>query len=1084
MISGKTKFILFIVAFLILIFPEYLKAQGFNIYNIDASKFPSVNGIIFSRDMAGKDYENLTPDDFDLFENGKNLDATLKVDCFKSEFFPPVAIAMVFDVSSSMGWDVGTGEKRIDWIKTGAYAFLDSIRIDPPSSMCFLKFGGDVYGNSGFYTTKPPLYTWVQQQLTVAGGTTDFFNPFVRERDPKGAIPSLMTQSKDLRRVIIFISDGEPERLFTQAHVDSIIRWANREKIQVYSIFLLAGLNVDIEYICRSTGGKSFSVYTKDNLIRAYRQIVGDIQSRNICQLKWVAPYGCNESSRQRNIKLIFKRIPDSVNASYKAPPESITNIDISPLQLLFGRKGVGITQRQITLESKHSDFSITGYRFLPDNGDYIINFNGKTIPFTLKKGEKHDITIDYVKSPPDVSAETILSFEGDPCKPPEISLVAPCGGDYPAELNFGTIPIMTTSDKNDKCMFKNTTAVSISGEVMVEGVNSSEFEIIRGGGTFNLAPGACLEITVRFKPISPGTKNAFVSFYIPNFCGSHSTKLTGNAVQNEFPLPVLDWRNRRIRTVNDSTYVIVNNGTIPVKITSIKLQDASNTVFRATFPSVPVTINPGDNISIPVTFEPDKEGSLTNYIDVQIEGSSNTFSGTLTGIGSVPKIDAPDVVFQPTKVKGTSNKNLTITNTSTTMDLFINDIIMQNNPDFKFDVGAVTKNISIPKNNGTFEVPLVFNPQTSGNKLSKMIIKHDGGPGPVANYIDTVDISGLALGLSVSPVPLNFGAVLTCESNELPLTIDNDAPTEMTISEINISGNNKANFTIKQPAISSVPANSKADIIIIFSPETDKNYDAVLSLKTSSGDQDIPIIGTGKVLPLKSKFINISKNDTVPGKPIDFKVQIDVPVYNQSVKSISLFIEYNIRTFSLNKSKPIKSDLANWNWTATDVKPGLIKLDGTGTQKNSPLSAAVEFTLDSYLSDIVSTKVVAYTVTNNGNDRCLIPVKDTLVREFRTCFTNGRSIQLSNNSTIVGMNPNPVVSDYLNLSIYVGDETDNKIEILNSLGKVIKEFKDKDFVRGFQNLSLDLKELSSGMYLIRLKSHSNTDIKSFIILK
>ncbi len=1084
MLKRNPIIFLIILLQIFIVFPEILNAQGFNIYNIDASKFPSVNGIVFARDQAGNDYANLVPDDFDLWENGKNLDATLKVDCFKADFFPPVAIAMVFDVSSSMGWDVGSGEKRIDWIRTGAYAFLDSIRIDPPSTMCFLKFGGDVYGNSGFFTTKTPLYTWVQQQLTVAGGTTDFFVPFVREKDPKGAIPSLMTQSKDLRRVIIFLSDGEPERTFTQTQVDSIVRWANREKISVYSIFLLAGLNMDIEYICRSTGGKSYSVFTKDNLIKAYRQIVGDIQSRNICQLSWIAPYGCNEASRQRNIKLVFKRIPDSVNASYVAPPESITNLEVTPLQLLFGRKGFGTTQRQISLDSKYSDFTITGYKFLPDNGDYTVNFGLKTIPFTLKKGEKLDITIDYVKSPPDVSTETIFSLEGDPCKPPDVSLVAPCGGDYPAELNFGTIPIMTTSDKNDKCMFKNTTAVPISGQIKVEGVNENEFEIIKGGGNFNLAPGACLEVTVRFKPVTAGTKTAILSYYIPNVCGPHSTKLTGNAVQNDFPLPVLDWKNRRINTINDSTYVIENNGTIPIKITSIKLQDGSNNIFKATFPSVPLTINPGTNISIPVSFTPDKEGPLTNYIDVQIEGSTNTFSGTLTGIGSVPKLVAPDVVFNATKVQATSNKNLTITNISSTMDLFITDIVMPNNPDFKFDVGAVTKNITVSKNNGTFNVPMIFNPQTSGNKSIKLLIKHDGGPGPVANYIDTINVSGLALGLNVSPVPLDFGSVLTCETKELPLTIDNDAPTEMTINDMTITGDDKNYFSIKQPAVSTISANTKGNIIVIFSPDTKKNYNAVLSLKTSSGDQDIPLKGIGNVIPLISKFISVSNNDTVPGKPIDFKIKIDIPDYNKAVSKLSVYLNYNLRTFSLNKSNQVKSDIPNWSWTSVEVKPGELRFDGIGTSKPSPLTANLEFTLDSYLSDVISTNLIAYTITHDGGDRCLITERDTLVQEFRTCFTGGRSIQLSKASSILSINPNPVNTDNMNLSVFIGNRENNIFEILDVLGKVVKVFEFNPDLMGYQEISLNLREINSGTYHIRLKTPYNIESRSFVIIK
>ncbi|MFN3782252.1 MAG: hypothetical protein ACK4SO_08760, partial [Candidatus Kapaibacteriota bacterium] len=336
----------------------------------------------------------------------------------------------------------------------------------------------DVYKTSPFYDTKQPLYDWLNINLTYAAGSTDFYPPFVKAWPPLGALPLLENTPKDLRRVVIFLSDGEPERAFQDWKRDTIINYAKRIKAQVYSLFIKSPINFAIDVICQATGGKSFVINTKQQMINAFRQIVGDIQSRNVCYLTWVSPFGCDEQSKTRNIKAIFKRIPDSVLTSYSAPEKSLARLDFSDTILLFGAPGIGTTKRQLTMTAVNADFTINSYDINPTS-KFTIDWKGRIPPFNLLEGQSHTIEIDYVESPVGASSETSFQINAVPCPPPIIKLVAPCGGEVVSKIDFGKVQIQTVKNQNEICIFKNTTAVPVTFNLSIEGINSSEFLVL-----------------------------------------------------------------------------------------------------------------------------------------------------------------------------------------------------------------------------------------------------------------------------------------------------------------------------------------------------------------------------------------------------------------------------------------------------------------------------------------------------------------------------------------------------------------------------------------------------------------------------
>ncbi|MGQ9818525.1 MAG: choice-of-anchor D domain-containing protein [Candidatus Kapaibacteriales bacterium] len=1077
---------LIIVVFIQIISFISLYPQSFNLYSIDTSNFPQMRAMFYARTPMGVDYPNITVTDFDLYENGQLMNSTLGIDCKKVNFFPQLAVVLVLDISTSMNADAGDGKRRIDWVKRGAFAFLDSIKLDPPSVMAFILFAGDVYKTSPLYDSKQPLYDWLNINLTIAAGSTDFYPPFVRNFPPLGALPLLETAPKDLRRVVIFLTDGEPERPFLRWKVDTVTAYAKRIKAQVYSIFITSPMNPDIDYICQQTAGKSFSVFTEQELINAFKKIVGDVQSRYVCYLTWISPFGCDEASKFRSIKAIFKRIPDSVQTSYFAPENSIAKLEVSDDILLFGAPGVGTTTRSLTFSAKNSDFNITGYDFVPNSFKFTVDWKGKTPPFVLPKDEKHTIEIAYIESPPSSSSQTNFNIISSPCTPPPVVLVAPCGGEYTKRIDFGNVPIQSTKPLVDNCVFRNTTAVEISGVITIDGPDKDDFRITTGSGGFTLKPDECLSIVVEFLPKTVGNKSAFLKFNIPNYCGDFQTELFGKGIPSSLPIPTLNFNVRRVLTLNDTSWVVYNHNPASITITSASVSIPNDPNYQITLPTnFPIKLNPGDSFSVDVRFIPQDEGLHENAILFVLEESSEPAEARITGIGGLPKILASDVNCGSTSISVPVLANLLITNPSQTMDLFVEDVIMQSNPDFRFSTGATTSNFIVPKNGGTYSIPIEFIPTKTGLLTVPILIITDAasGPNPKPRVNDTVLARGIGLGLIVSPNPFVFDNISACAIKELTFTIDNSYfDTENNITNVEIKGIDKDYFVITDYTRTLAP-HSKGFIKVHFNPEVGKtNYRADLSIKSDLGDLIVPIQGsvfTENLFPqfkLKSKSISVSNTlDLVFS--IDIKNHHSIPITK---------VEFNVK---LNKkslvAKYFTSDLPNWNWEIQTTTDGYL-VEGTAPPfsfLSTPINANFIMKFDTYLSDEYKVSI-SITPTFFEAVDCLIPTTENEEIILATCFTPGRPIIISQKPFQLNeISTNPV-SDNFDISFSLAFDGRVDLKIYNVLGDLVETIVEGYLSRGNYSFYIPINKFSKGTYFVKLTTDGLTQIRSFILMK
>lgn len=1076
------KRMLVLIGFIFVSITYFTHAQSFNLYSIDTTNFPNMRALFYARTPVGVDYPNILPTDFDFYENGVNLNATLGVDCKKVDFFPQLAVVLVLDVSTSMNEDAGNGERRIDWVKQGAFAFLDSIKLDPPSVIGFVLFAGDVYKTSPLYDTKQPLYDWLNINLTIAAGSTDFYPAFVKGWQPLGALPLIETAPKDLRRVVIFLTDGQPERPFPDWKRDTVISYAKRIKAQVYSIFITMPPYNQVDLICQATGGKSFSVYTKAELINAFKKIVGDIQSRNVCYLTWVSPFGCDEQSKNRNIKAIFKRIPDSVQTSYIAPDKSISKLSLSDNLLLFGAPGIGTTKRQLTLKAVNSDFTVNSFT-LSTTGKFTIDWKGKTPPFVLAKDQSHTIEIDYVESPVGASSETIFQINATPCQPEPVKLVAPCGGDVVSKVDFNKIAILTTQNKTENCIFRNTTAIPLDVTLTLEGANPTEFAIISGTGPFTVNPGECLNVTIQFKPQTVGQKSARLKFNIPSYCGEFYTELVGEGIPSTLPVPPIDFGVKRILTINDSTVTIRNTTPSTIIIQKVELSNNSDVNFFLTQPSnLPLTVAPNETFDLTIRFSPQTEGYLENPILLTLKDLPEPAEIQLFGIGGLPKIDAPDVNCGKAKVGNTITANMVITNTSQTMDLFISEILLPLSTEFKFGTGAITKNIRISKNNGTHTVPIDFTPSTPGTRKINALIKSDAAPGPNNNPLvnDTVEIIGIGEGLVVNPDPLDFGEISACATKDLNLEVDNTPfDADLNIQNVSISGKDLNNFTvITYP--NSIKAKEKGVIVVRFVPEMGKTqYSANFEIQTNFGSRTIPIIGTvfTENIGVDFKYDN-SKLEVSKDLQFPFEIHISRD-HSILISKLDLDIKIYRKNFEI---KDFSSKLVDWNWNIVPTNDGY-RISGTGTPFPTPAQFQSTIIFNTYLSDITQPEIKITPIFPDAQN-CLIPVEKSQKINLVTCFTEGRVVEVSDkNYQLFDIQPNPVNTDF-DVSFQIAFDDVVSLSIYNAFGEKIKDIVNSNLKAGSYSFYINSNELTNGVYFVRMQTSSFNFTKSFVVLK
>jgi uncharacterized protein YegL len=414
---------IFRISILFSIFTLVTFSQNFSVTGFDLTSFPRVKAIFSARNALGVDYSDLNTSNFIVKENNIVVpNSLLQLNCKQSDEIPELSIMLVIDVSGSMkeileGND--PNNNRFKWVKQGVEKFLDRVQFVGRTEVSITTFSGGFEERCPFTNDKKRLMDSLDKAWLA--GPTKYDPPLLDES--MGAIKRLADRPADIRRVLIFLTDGKPD---TPPKEQEIIQKCNQNGITFYGITFLNVMEPSLSNISSATSGKSFEVLKKEDLEGIYDLIALEIQKRSICELSWNTNYACSPSQIDRAVEIEFTKdnFSTRVNRNYNVPTNGIIKTTFSEKLYTFGNPDIGIdnaVSRTISMTTDNTVFNITKTDFIPSTTFFKIKgiyYKGNliTIPYNLPKGEKVDIVIEFVQEGAKDLRQTNLIIDNGYC--------------------------------------------------------------------------------------------------------------------------------------------------------------------------------------------------------------------------------------------------------------------------------------------------------------------------------------------------------------------------------------------------------------------------------------------------------------------------------------------------------------------------------------------------------------------------------------------------------------------------------------------------------------------------------------------
>ncbi len=407
-----------LVAFLINL--SDVNAQSLTLVDVNSGNFPDLEGSVLLFDADGSPITPLNVEDLSLSEDGIPR-TLLSITCPDPRDPEPMSVVLVIDRSGSMTAPLPNGSLPIDMVAEGIDAFLQSLLFTPPTTVALTAFNEESFLLSDFRTSAPPLRAALNG-LTAFGGTL-YDPPFL---DPlNGALRLLRTRPDTVRRVVIFITDGEPE---VRPSVTQIVGEANAARAEIYAVTIGSRMTPELSLIASRTGGTGWgSVQTAEQLAGLLRSIALISRGISPCTIRWKSDLACGPGPVWRDALLQHAPTATAANNIYRLPEAKLITLATSKRVLYFGgTKFPDVAELTMRITARNGTFTVTGTEFTDPDHFELVNWGGAAPPFDLSDGESRDIRIRF--TPKDTSAYgSDFRILGLPCSSRAVLLA---GGD------------------------------------------------------------------------------------------------------------------------------------------------------------------------------------------------------------------------------------------------------------------------------------------------------------------------------------------------------------------------------------------------------------------------------------------------------------------------------------------------------------------------------------------------------------------------------------------------------------------------------------------------------------------------------
>jgi hypothetical protein len=310
--------------------------------------------------------------------------------------------------------------------------------------------------------------------------------------------------------------------------------------------------------------------------------------------------------------------------------------------------------------------------------------------------------------------------------------------------INFSTPQVVgTASSAQSVTLTNNSTTTPLTFPatgISVSGPNAGDFNVTNTCGA-SVPPGASCTITVTFTPTAAGTRTAQINISESADTNPLVISLTGTAIQPLLTASVtnLVFPAQIVGSISVAQIVTLTNpGSSQLTISSVAIEGTDYALTS----TCSGTLQPGQQCTVSVQFEPTAAGTRSAQLQVQSNapGSPLPISLTGTGVAGAPGVNASptSLAFGSVLTTSSSAQSLTLTSTGNTA-LTITQIQI---------IGTNASSFSQTNNCGSTLQPtqqcsitVTFKPSTIGVMSAQLQIFHNA-PGSPLN----IPLSGTGL--------------------------------------------------------------------------------------------------------------------------------------------------------------------------------------------------------------------------------------------------------------------------------------------------------------------------------------------------
>lgn len=405
-------------------------AQTLLVYNVDPARFPRIRADFVLFDAAGNRIQTVDPADFEIIEDGlPGIDITASC----PPFVPPQPFhaVLVNDRSGSMSVRASGAATRMDLAKLGSREFVLMTNFSGGATIAVTSFASSASIVIDFQRSAVPLLDAINT-ISADGGTL-YNPPFL---DPiAGAIGMLSSRRDGLRRVLVFLTDGEPNEA---TRIDDIVNAANNAGVDIYPVTVAMPMTRELEYIAQATGGTAFGNINEPEQIRAvYQQIAASSGGSSPCAIAWSSRVRCGSDARNRTALIRHKPTGATARVSFLAPHSSVAGLETSPMFMHFGAIGPPETaDRQVVVTSLNDTMRIDRVAVVPEGAFTVVDWGGEPPPFQLAPRSSRTITVRFTPADSQKYVASLVLY-GAPCPPHPVTLTGGVGDEDGASIRL-----------------------------------------------------------------------------------------------------------------------------------------------------------------------------------------------------------------------------------------------------------------------------------------------------------------------------------------------------------------------------------------------------------------------------------------------------------------------------------------------------------------------------------------------------------------------------------------------------------------------------------------------------------------------